>query len=91
MWLEAGMVIAMSGTTIAGLLLEVAPAWTAPAGAAEADRTMPPLINATAGRDAQILRIGKVIGVRLFWRDLRRLWEWRRRGSGIRGRGVVLG
>jgi len=61
MWLEAGMVIAMSGTTIAGLLLEVAPAWTAPAGAAEADRTMPPLINATAGRDAQILRIGKVI------------------------------
>jgi len=29
--------------------------------------------------------------VRLFWRDLRRLWEWRRRGSGIRGRGVVLG
>ena len=30
-------------------------------------------------------------GVRLFWRDLRRLWEWRRRGSGIRGRGVVLG
>ena len=66
MWLEAGMVIAMSGTTIAGLLLEVAPAWTAPAGAAEADRTMPPLINATAGRDAQILRIGKVIGVRLF-------------------------
>jgi magnesium-transporting ATPase (P-type) len=31
------------------------------------------------------------IRVRLFWRDLRRLWEWRRRGSGIRGRGVVLG
>jgi len=61
MWLEAGMVIAMSGTTIAGLLLEVAPAWTAPAGTAEADRTMPPLINATAGRDAQIFRIGKVI------------------------------
>ena len=33
----------------------------------------------------------ELIRVRLFWRDLRRLWEWRRRGSGIRGRGVVLG
>jgi len=61
MWLEAGMVIAMSGTTIAGLLLEVAPAWTAPAGAAEADRTMPPLINATEGSAEQNLRSGSLI------------------------------
>jgi hypothetical protein len=61
MWLEAGIVIAMLGTTIAGLLLEVASARTAPVGFAEADRTMPPLINATAGRDAPIFRRGKVI------------------------------
>jgi len=35
--------------------------------------------------------VAQMSRVRLFWRDLRRLWEWRRRGSGIRGRGVVLG
>jgi hypothetical protein len=57
---ETGGVSAMSGTTTAGLLLD-ASSVNMLLGAAEEESTMPPLIKATAGSDAQILRKGNVI------------------------------
>jgi hypothetical protein len=59
-WAEPGMVIAMSGTTIAGELFEAAPTLAATPWAAEAGSMMPPLINATAGSAEQILRNGNL-------------------------------
>jgi hypothetical protein len=60
-WAEPGMVIAMSGMTIAGELFEAAPTLAPASGAAEAGSMMPPLINATAGSAEQILRNGNLM------------------------------
>jgi hypothetical protein len=58
---EPGKVIAMSGTTTAGVFFETVPTWLPAVGVAEAGSMMPPLINATAGSAEQILRNGTLI------------------------------
>jgi hypothetical protein len=57
---DPGMVIAMSGTTIAGEGFGAAPTGLSALAAAEAGSMMPPLINATAGSAEQILRNGNL-------------------------------